>query len=260
MQHIPTSPQAVSKLRKQAKLRVRGDSSLILANALEQVAKEAGYLHWQHVTICLANTVAMPAPGHVASLTLAQVFPGDANGRRQEQDFIIVRGESGIGKSLRGAQYALDRLKEGKPVHVLDVGRSYFHLCKLVGGSYVSFQRDGSRSDEEPGVTPFVVFDFEQALASKAWGPEGDEGKSLRAALQEIRTDALLIVDELWNVSKAMTGHAVLQETVQSHLTAGGSAVVLCQCGVDDRARESFCEGIRTRSTVRRTLIDLQRM
>lgn len=52
MKHIPTSAVAISKMRKAAKILVRTHPTLQLADALDQVAIEAGYRHWKHALDC----------------------------------------------------------------------------------------------------------------------------------------------------------------------------------------------------------------
>ncbi len=60
MQHIHTSHDTVSKLKKTAKLRVRATPGIQHAQALDQVAQEAGYNHWKHVTECALHSAGSP--------------------------------------------------------------------------------------------------------------------------------------------------------------------------------------------------------
>lgn len=58
MQHIPTTATATEKLKRLAKThrKITGTS---LAVALDAVAKQHGYEHWKHVTICQEQTAAI---------------------------------------------------------------------------------------------------------------------------------------------------------------------------------------------------------
>ncbi|CBJ50985.1 hypothetical protein [Ralstonia solanacearum] len=55
MEFISTTATAVQKLKRLAKARCRA-SSASLGVALDAVAKEHGYAHWKHVTVCLEQT------------------------------------------------------------------------------------------------------------------------------------------------------------------------------------------------------------
>ena len=57
MRHIPISAARVDTLRKQAKKRQR-ECGGRHTDLLDQVAREAGYDHWHHVTVCAQTTQA----------------------------------------------------------------------------------------------------------------------------------------------------------------------------------------------------------
>lgn len=58
MQHIPTKATAVEKLKRLAKTH-RKTTGTSLAVALDAVAKQHGYEHWKHVTICQEQTAVI---------------------------------------------------------------------------------------------------------------------------------------------------------------------------------------------------------
>ena len=62
----------------------------------------------------------------------------------------------GSGKTLFEQAQILDGLSRGEIIFVIDVGDSYKHLCKLVGGTYI----DASTLV----LNPFTLFDFEGAV------------------------------------------------------------------------------------------------
>lgn len=66
MQLIPTTTTAVEKLKRNAKT-LRKTTGTSLAVALDTVAKENGYEHWKHVTLCQEQTKThRPLPGILA--------------------------------------------------------------------------------------------------------------------------------------------------------------------------------------------------
>lgn len=67
MQFIPTTATAAEKLKRQAKT-LRKTTGTSLAAALDAVAKQYGYEHWKHVTLCLEQTKAhKPLPEILAN-------------------------------------------------------------------------------------------------------------------------------------------------------------------------------------------------
>lgn len=57
MHHIPTTATSVQKLNRRAKTR-RKEAGISLASARDEIAKESGYHHWQHVSLCAERTAA----------------------------------------------------------------------------------------------------------------------------------------------------------------------------------------------------------
>jgi hypothetical protein len=58
MKFISTTATAVEKLKRSAKT-LRKSTSTSLAVALDAIAKEHGYEHWKHVTVCLEQTASL---------------------------------------------------------------------------------------------------------------------------------------------------------------------------------------------------------
>lgn len=65
----------------------------------------------------------------------------------------LTVASTGAGKSFFEQAQILDGLSRGQQIFVIDLGGSYKHLCKLVGGSYI----DASTLT----LNPFTLFDFE---------------------------------------------------------------------------------------------------
>jgi hypothetical protein len=57
MRHIPTSADQVDTMKKQAK-RLQRNGGGKHADLLNRVARQNGYLHWHHVTLCAKDTQA----------------------------------------------------------------------------------------------------------------------------------------------------------------------------------------------------------
>lgn len=58
-------------------------------------------------------------------------------------NFIVV-GSSGSGKSYTMADFFTNYLMTGAKIRVIDVGRSYKHLCSLIGGQYIEFTEEAN--------------------------------------------------------------------------------------------------------------------
>lgn len=58
MEFIPTTATAADKIKRLAKT-LRKTTKTSLAVALDTVAKQHGYQHWKHVTLCQAQTAAL---------------------------------------------------------------------------------------------------------------------------------------------------------------------------------------------------------
>jgi type-IV secretion system protein TraC len=58
-------------------------------------------------------------------------------------NFLVV-GTSGSGKSYTMANFFNNYLQAGAKIRVIDVGRSYLHLCKLIGGKYIEFTEESN--------------------------------------------------------------------------------------------------------------------
>ncbi len=56
----------------------------------------------------------------------------------------IVFAQSRGGKSFLTQQMIVDYLSKGAKVWVIDVGRSYYKLCELLGGTFISFNADSA--------------------------------------------------------------------------------------------------------------------
>jgi hypothetical protein len=69
MIHIPTSASKVAKLKKLAKAQCKV-LGIPLQQAQDVVAREHGYQHWKHLTVCAAATSAPPTE------TLKPASPG----------------------------------------------------------------------------------------------------------------------------------------------------------------------------------------
>lgn len=248
MHYINTSSEDVSKLKKAAKLLVRVDSTLQHVQALDRVAKEAGYLHWKHVTTCAAQGPSASGGSSLASLTASKCMDPRFV-RPPAPELTVISGRSGTGKSTRAIDHALNALREGRAVCVLDVGGSYRHMCELVGGTFTRVMPDGSLCEERYGAVALVVFELGALV-----GLPDRQGESID--LQGINPQGVLIVDELWQVTRLMGGIQTLNAVLSAQLEAGGSVTLIAQDRADaDVAFESLGEG---RRAIRRSMLMLR--
>ncbi|WP_439890927.1 hypothetical protein ACS7SF_17490 [Ralstonia sp. 25C] len=67
MEFISTTATAVQKLKRLAKARSKA-SNISLTAAREAVAKEHGYAHWKHVTVCLEQTAHLNSNNRLPEL------------------------------------------------------------------------------------------------------------------------------------------------------------------------------------------------
>ena len=58
-------------------------------------------------------------------------------------NFTVV-GSSGSGKSYAMADFFSQYLLQGTKIRVIDVGRSYLELCKVIGGQYIEFSEESN--------------------------------------------------------------------------------------------------------------------
>lgn len=99
----------------------------------------------------------------------------------------IIFAESRGGKSFLTQQFIVDYLSKGGKIWVIDVGRSYYKLCKALGGTFMSF-----RADSRICMNPFTnVEDIDEeievhkAVLAKMAAPSGDLSDYLLSKLEE---------------------------------------------------------------------------
>jgi len=74
----------------------------------------------------------------IGQVSAYDIFAADTN-----YNFIVI-GTSGSGKSYAMADFFTNHLMNGAKIRIIDVGRSYKHLCSLVGGQYIEFTEDAN--------------------------------------------------------------------------------------------------------------------
>ncbi|MEC4718204.1 type IV secretion system protein TraC [Noviherbaspirillum sp. CPCC 100848] len=99
----------------------------------------------------------------------------------------IIFAEAGGGKSFLTQALIMDYLSKGAKIWVVDVGRSYYKLCKAVGGEFISFN-----SDSQVCLNPFTeVVDIDEdldvlkAVLAKMAAPTGSLDDHLLGRLEE---------------------------------------------------------------------------
>ena len=74
---------------------------------------------------------------------IGQVAAFDIFSAETNYNFIVI-GTSGSGKSYTMADFFTNQLMNGAKIRIIDVGRSYKHLCSLVGGQYIEFTEEAN--------------------------------------------------------------------------------------------------------------------
>lgn len=99
----------------------------------------------------------------------------------------IIFAEPGGGKSFLTQALIMDYLSKGAKIWVVDVGRSYYKLCKAVGGEFIAFN-----SDSQVCLNPFTeVVDIDEeldilkAVLAKMAAPTGSLDDHLLGRLEE---------------------------------------------------------------------------
>ena len=99
----------------------------------------------------------------------------------------IIIAESRGGKSFLTQQLIVDYLSKGGKVWVIDVGRSYYKLCKALGGTFISFN-----NDSDIILNPFTEvedideeLDLLKAILAKMATPNGELEDFLLGRLEE---------------------------------------------------------------------------
>lgn len=219
MQHIPTTPDRVSKLRKAAKLRARQGIEK-LAAALDHTARDAGYAHWRHVIECQEKSCA----SQVAPSLTAAGLPArpSAAAAHPVRTFKVIAGRPGTGKSTMANDDVLNALRQGSGVHVLDCGRSYHELARAVGGTTVFLDITGDPEIQAHGHASLVVYDFERL----GWNEPPRPLQLLPFAAPPRHGSILLVVDESYRIARWV---ADLAAALEQHVDEGGSTVVIAQ-------------------------------
>lgn len=131
-----------------------------------------------------------------------------------------ILGKSGIGKHLQVQERIVDALRAGRPVLVFDAGRSYYKLCELLGGTYVSPGKGDTFEEVCFGQTPFVVYDLEHL--------DGFEGELPEPRLQRTPdfTTGLVVVDEAYQLPRR---YPVLPVIVRGYVACGAHFIIVGQ-------------------------------
>jgi len=106
MEFISTTATATEKLKRLAKT-LRKTTGTSLAVALDAVAKQHGYEHWKHVTVCLDQSVSAsrskPLPESLKDLLgrAATRKPASVDSREGLRPRVCLRaGRQGCGRAL----------------------------------------------------------------------------------------------------------------------------------------------------------------
>lgn len=173
--------------------------------------------------------------------------------RTPSASLTFITGPTGIGKTSHAIDLALNALRSGGHVCIVDIGRGYMHLVKLLGGSTMVLYPDRPTAQERFGDCPLFVYELEHFAHSD---------RTLEALpvptipLDTSGSKALLIVDELWQASKILPG---LRELLVDRLSSGASVVVSSQEPIGTSLLDPFF-AMPVPPSVRRSAVHLSRL
>lgn len=170
----------------------------------------AGFLSRQRVRVVFEENVVSLAPVFAGFKgTKPEVFYLTTNGQLFSFDLFsgqtyhgFVVGMSGAGKSVMLQYLVLNYLMSGSRVWIIDIGRSYERLCKIVGGDFIEI-----RPDQPQSLNPFsqikdfaMLEDYLEFLinfyylmgATKETTKALEEEKLLRSYLEEAIKESYL--------------------------------------------------------------------
>jgi CO dehydrogenase nickel-insertion accessory protein CooC1 len=112
----------------------------------------------------------------------------------QSHSLIFITGPSGVGKSIYAADLALNGLRSGKHICIVDFHQSHLPLVKALGGSSITLYPDGPPGHERFGDAPLLVYEMRHFARRR----QTLEALPVPAGSLEVTgRRALLIVDEL---------------------------------------------------------------
>ena len=222
MEHIHTTAATVSRLKKRAKIHAQR-VGVKHTDALDAVAQEDKYLHWRHVLTCAENSGGT----NVLSRPTVEAAYGSTYWRSPSGSITFVVGRSGTGKTVHAHHLLLDAVAAERACCVIDWGRSYENMAKLVGGTCVYLTEDGQHETKKHGDTRFLVIDLER-LHYRPWGRQLDDlltEHEFEAVVDE--RPSVLVVDELHSIDSSFA--ETLPATIAGLLAGGAQAVLLSQ-------------------------------
>lgn len=131
MEFISTTATAVEKLKRLAKI-LRKTSKTSLAIAQDEIAKQKGYLHWKHVTVCQEQTALLrqskPLPDELAAFLNESAEGNPILSETQkafDQGFVFAMDIKDAQDLALQGDYA--ELEDGWQVAAWDLWRSLIH-------------------------------------------------------------------------------------------------------------------------------------
>lgn len=157
-------------------------------------------------------------------MNTAEFAPSTYVSNFRPRNYFVI-GASGSGKHLQVLEMIIDRLASGASAIVFDCGRSYRKLCEAIGGTHVTLSTSGVHSVERFGQAPLRVVECEDAAHNGGWS-----GAVPKEAWDVPLPDALICVDEAWNVEK---GCPKVVSLLKSLIADGASFCITGMCDED---------------------------
>jgi hypothetical protein len=183
------------------------------AQSLELVAQEENFPNWD-----AACAVQFQPVKHVT--------PSNFITRISQRGMHIV-ARSGSGKHWHALAMLLDNLYLGKTVVVVDLGRSYYHFARSVGGTYLSLLPSGEWEISRFGKASITVYDFDLIGHRGAIAPNF-ELPNIPSKLAT--TDGFLVIDEVDSIEHLWREAPAFLERVSQ---SGASFCLIAQTDED---------------------------
>lgn len=164
MAFIHTTASAVEKLNQHAKqLRKASGATVPLAAFLDEVAKKAGYHHWKHVTVCLAQSAKVDdlARDSLMRRPLLERRSGYLKDPQQADPELAARETQVFAQQLvepnspwsaEGVLAQLrDRVESGGPILIRSIftGGLMTVMAEVIGDHTLRFGRSAPRGNQE---------------------------------------------------------------------------------------------------------------
>jgi hypothetical protein len=188
--------RAAKRLRKHDSPLFGDTSTLTQAQALDAVSRLHGFrdYHEAHQRLTQRQVLdeLLSEPGGL--LAYAGVAFDITASILAVNGSVHIEGASGSGKTVLCNEIVVQALAKGRPVRIVDKGRSYRRLAQMLGGEYFEGGLTDASVSAWESTAPLVVLDAETAKAHEIFDFQ---------RLQSLPANALVLCDEFYSFRHA---------------------------------------------------------